>query len=38
MDFDTASAIELARRLPEAIAKLPVLPEIHDAVAELEEA
>lgn len=37
MDFDTASAIELARRLPEAIAKLPVLPVIHDAVADLEE-
>jgi len=37
MDFDTASAIELARRLPEAIAKLPVLPVIHDAVAILEE-
>lgn len=37
MDFDTATATELARRLPEAIAALPVIPNVSGALVDLGE-
>jgi hypothetical protein len=32
LELDAADAIELARRLPESVAMLPMIPDMHDAV------
>ena len=31
LELDAATAIELARRLPESVAQLPFIPDVHDA-------
>jgi hypothetical protein len=35
MDLTPTDAAELSRRIPEALAKMPLLPDIHDAAGEL---
>ncbi|CAA0129274.1 Uncharacterised protein [Mycolicibacterium vanbaalenii] len=37
LELDQAAVVELARRFPEALARLPFLPDVHDACLDQDD-